>query len=38
MGVKNRLQKSGIEIERLNISPVLMRKISNTYRKLNMFL
>jgi len=38
IGAKNRLQKSGIEIERLNISPVLMRKISNTYRKLNMFL
>ena len=38
IGAKNRLQKSGIEIERLNISPVLMRKISNTYRKLSMFL
>ena len=38
MGAKNRLQKSGIEIERLNLSSVLMKKISNTYRKLSMLL
>jgi len=38
MGAKNRLQKSGIEIERLNISPVLMGKINSTYKKLSTLL
>ena len=38
MGAKNRLHHSGIEIERLNFSPVLMRKINDTYQKLNILL
>ncbi|MEA2022574.1 MAG: lactate dehydrogenase [Candidatus Caldatribacteriota bacterium] len=38
MGAKNRLQKSGIEIERLNISPVLMKKIRSSYKRLSMLL
>jgi len=38
MGAKNRMLRTGIELERLNITPTLMEKINTTYRELNTLL
>jgi hypothetical protein len=34
MGVKNRLLKSGIEIERLDLPAILVEKIKRSYQEL----